>query len=47
MDFVGEIGEKEEKEVMSVKLERKKKTREETCQLNLGGKVLGISKRGG
>ena len=25
MDFVGEIGEKEEKEVMSVKLERKKK----------------------
>ena len=43
----GEIGEKEEKEVLSVKLERKKKKREETCQLNLGGKVLGILKRGG
>ena len=27
-----------------MKLERKKKKREETCQLNLGGEVLGISK---
>ena len=31
--------------ISSVRLERKKKKREETCQLNLGGEVLGISKR--